>query len=143
MSNPNNRPDRSQSPRKERVPVGARNKLTTDDRPGYKRRWVNDVDDRIQMFEDAGYEPVRSPTKVGDPRAAEAAQLGSVVRKPVGGSVNAVLMEIPLEFYKADQSAKEQALKQKEHSLLSEATEGYYGKGVSVERARPGVTIDE
>lgn len=143
MSNANNRPNRSESPHIKRVPVGARNKLTTDERQGYKRRWVNDVDGRIEMFKEAGYEPVQKPTKVGDPIAAQATQQGSVVRKPVGGGINAVLMEIPEEFYAADQSAKERVLKQKEQSLLSEATEGFYGKGVSVERAKPGVIIDE
>lgn len=141
---PNDRPDRSVSAHPKRTPVGTRNKLTTDQREGYKRRWVNDVDGRTQMFEEAGYEVVRKPTEVGDPDLAEAAQLGSVVRKPVGGGVNAVLMEIPIEFYEADQLAKENALKKQERSLLSEAKEGFYGEGLKVERQKqPGIIIDE
>lgn len=135
MSRPKNRP--------ERTPIGTSNKLTAEPRPGFVRRWVNDVDGRIQMFEGAGYEPVRVPTKVGDPMAAEATQLGSVVRKPVGGGVDAVLMEIPKEWNEEDQLRKEQALKKKEKSLLSEAPkEGLYGDGVSIDRTKPGVTID-
>ncbi len=147
MSNHNNqqnRPDRSQSAHKKRTPVGARNKLTADARPGFVRRWVNDTPGRVGMFEEAGYEKVDEPTKVGDPRAAEATQLGSVVRKPVGGGVDAVLMEIPESFYREDQAAKETALQQKEQSLLSEAKEGYYGDGIKIERPKsPGVIIDE
>jgi hypothetical protein len=147
MSNHNNqqnRPDRSQSPHPKRVPVGARNKLTADQREGFVRRWVNETPGRVGMFEAAGYKVVDDPTKVGDPIAAGATQLGSVVRKPVGGGVDAVLMEIPSEFYREDQEAKEQALKQKEQSLLSEAKEGFYGEGLKVDRQKssPGVTIE-
>lgn len=134
MSKPRNRP--------ERTPIGTRNKLTAEPRAGFVRRWVNDADGRIAMFEKAGYEPVREPTKVGDPNVAEASQLGSVVRKPVGGGVDAILMEIPKEWNEEDQLAKEQALKKKEQSLLSEANEGFYGEGVSVKRGRPEVTLE-
>ncbi len=140
---PNNRPDRSMSGHPKRIPVGTRNKLTAPENPGFKRRWVNDVDGRVQMFLEAEYKIVTQPTEVGDPNAAEATQLGSVVRKPVGGGVNAVLMEIDQDWYNEDQLAKEQRLKGGEKSLLSEATEGYYGKGLTIERPRPGVIIDE
>lgn len=140
-----NRPDRSQSPRVKRIPISARNKLVAEGREGFHRRWVNDVPGRLEQFEQAGYVQVTDPTKVGDPRAADASQLGSVVRKPVGGGIDAVLMEIPEEFYREDQDAKEHALKQKERSLLSEATgEGFYGSGVTISRNKgPGVIIDE
>jgi len=138
-----NRPDRSKSAHPTRIPVGTRNKLTAPENPGKKRRWVNDVDGRVTMFEEAGYVHVTQPTQVGDPDAAEATQLGSVVRKPVGGGVNAVLMEIDQEWYAEDQLAKEQRLKGGEKSLLSEATEGFYGEGLKIDRPRPGVIIDE
>lgn len=137
MSRAKNRP--------KRTPVGQRNILTTDQRPGYVRRWVNDVDGRLAMFEEAGYEAVRTPTQVGDPAAGNASQVGSVVRKPVGGGVDAVLMEIPVEYYDEDQAAKEQHLKAGEGGLLGEAKgAGYYGEGVRVKRElqQPGVSIE-
>jgi hypothetical protein len=139
---PNNRPE-GRANRPTRTPIGTRNKLTAPPREGYVRRFVNDVDGRIQMFEDAGYEAVRAPTQVGDPMAGDSSQLGSVVRKPVGGGVDAVLMEIPKEWYDEDQLAKEHRLKEKEKALLSEAKgEGFDGKGVTIQRSRPEVHIE-
>jgi hypothetical protein len=137
------RPDRSISPHKKRVPVGTRNKLTAPEREGFVRRFVNDTDGRLPMFEDAGYTPVRVPTQVGDPAAGNASQVGSVVRKPVGGGVDAVLMEIPKEWYDEDQLAKEQRLKEKEQSLLKEAVAaGAEGEGIRIQRPRPEVTLE-
>ena len=123
--------------RPKRTPIGQRNVLTVSKRdPKYTYRWVNDEDGRIPMFEDAGYEAVVDPTvEVGDPRAGDASQLGSTVRKPVGDGKSAVLMRIPNEFYREDQDAKEERLKAKEQALLKEANgEGFYGDGVKIER---------
>lgn len=129
--------------RPQRTPIGRRNVLTAEQRPGYVRRWVNDEDGRIAMFQEAGYEPVKTPTEVGDPMAGNASQLGSVVRKPVGGGKTAVLMEIPEEFYLEDQAAKEAHLKAKEGALLDEVKgEGFYGDGVRISRPRPEVAVD-
>ena len=126
MARPKNRPTRT--------PIATRNILTTDQREGYVRRWVNDTPGRIKMFEEAGYEPVRDATKVGDDRAGEASNVGSsVTRKDVGAGQDAVLMEIPIEYYKEDQAAKEQHLENLETSLLPEELKrGTYGDGVSI-----------
>lgn len=114
--------------RPKRTPIGRRNVLTVDKRdPNYYYRFVNDVDGRLQMFEEAGYEAVKEPTQVGDPRAGDASQLGSTVRKPVGDGKSAVLMRIPKEYYEEDQAAKEERLRAKEQALLEEAQgEGFY-----------------
>lgn len=133
-----------------RVPVGRRNILTVDERdPAYNYRWVNDVDSRIQMFEEAAYEAVKTPTEVGDPRAGDASQLGTTVRKPVGGGKSAVLMRIPKEFYDEDQAAKEARLKATEQALLQEAQgEGFYVSeragegGAGLKISRPKVQIE-
>jgi hypothetical protein len=144
MSDPKNRPTRT--------PLGERNVLTVaNKRPDYEQRWVNDVDDRIERANAAGYTAVMRPTKVGDPKAGAATQVGGIVRRPVGGGITAVLMEIPEEYFREDQAAKEAKLKDTERSLLSEAKEGeFYGEGVrigkSLGKARPAsqrVQIDE
>jgi len=135
MSRARNRP--------QRTPVGRRNVLTAEQRKGYVRRWVNDEDGRVAMFQEAGYEPVQVPTEVGDPMAGNASQVGAVVRKPVGGGKTAVLMEIPEEFYREDQDAKEAHIKAKEGALLEEVQgEGFYGDGVRIARGRPGVSVE-
>lgn len=128
------RPNRSESAHPKRIPIHQRNIMTTDQRDGYARRWVNDVDGRPEMFEDAGYAKVVKPTKVGDPMAGAASQLDSVVRKPVGGGINAVLMEIPVELYEEDQRSKEHALKEREKTLLSDAPQGLTGPGIKIQR---------
>lgn len=120
--------------RPKRTPIAQRNILTVaNKRDGFKQRWVNDVDGRIQMFEEAGYTSVQRPTEVGDPQAGASTQVDRVVRKPVGGGITAVLMEIPEEYYAEDQQAKEAKIKHAEQSLLSEATDDeFYGDGIKV-----------
>lgn len=120
--------------RPKRTPIGRRNVLTVNERdPQFTYRWVNDEDGRLGVFEEAGYTAVREPTSVGDPKAGDASQLGSVVRKPVGGGKSAVLMKIPKEFYSEDQAAKEARIAEKEKSLLEEANgEGFYGEGLKI-----------
>jgi hypothetical protein len=126
MSRAKNRPTRT--------PVATRNILTTDQRDGYVRRWVNDTPGRIDMFKEAGYEPVRQPTKVGDPRAGDGSNVGSsVIEKDVGAGQKAFLMEIPIEYYTEDQAAKEQGLKTKEASLIpDELKRDTYGEGLTI-----------
>lgn len=142
-------PKTTRKRRPKRTPIGRRNILTVGNRdPKFEYRWVNDVDGRLQMFEDAGYEAVSDPTEVGDPRAGDASQLGSTVRKPVGDGKSAVLMRIPKEFYQEDQDAKEQHLRAKEQALLQEAQgEGFYvsdkaGNNAGLTIKRPKVQIE-
>lgn len=137
MADPKNRPTR--------LKFDQRNTLTTDQRPGFVRRVVNDVNGKVEKLLSFGYELVRTPTKVGDERAGAATQLGSVVRKPVGGGVDAVLMEIPEEFYREDQQAKVAKTKEVERALLAEANEGFYGEGVRTQSGlgKPRVKSDD
>jgi len=129
------RPDRSV---KKRTPVASRNIMTTGQRDGFTRRFVNDTPGRIEMFKEAGYEPVREPTKVGDNRAGESSNMGtSVVSKNVGGGHRAILMEIPDKYYQEDQGAKERQLEKKEKSLLpKELGDAAYGEGLSISSSK-------
>lgn len=142
MTRADNRPDRSE---RKRVPVGSRDVLNAPEREGYKRRFVNDEDGRIQAFLDAGYTIVEGKTQMGDKSAGDASQLGSVARKPVGGGTNAVLMEIKQDWFKEDQDAKEARLKEKEQGLLLDQNgrqpeqANLYGEGISIKHARPAV----
>lgn len=107
--------------RKARKPINSKSLLRAEQRPGFVRRYVNDVDARIQMFLDAGYEPVTGQDNVNDYRAQDGSQLGSVVRKPVGGGITAVLMEIPEEFYREDQISKQADVDAYEHAIKRDA----------------------
>ena len=77
-----------------RKPVGLRSPINrTPTRKGFKRRWVNDREDRIQMFKDGGYVPVQGND-------------GQIKTRRAGSGVTAVLMEIDEELYNEDQQAK-------------------------------------
>jgi hypothetical protein len=90
---------------KERVPLGTRQVLTSEQREGFHRRWVNDVDTRIQQYLNAGYTPVEGESDTSVDRAQDPSKEGSaLVRKHVGNGVYAVLMEVPLEIYNADKA---------------------------------------
>lgn len=136
-----------------RKPIGRRNVLTAPKKPGYSRRFVNaDDKSRIQMFLDAGYTIVNDnksqKTQVGDEDTGNPQLLGSVAGKPVGGGIDAVLMEIPEDWYNEDQAAKETQIKQKEQGLLNDENgqipdqKNLYGEGVNINANRPSIRSD-
>jgi hypothetical protein len=119
--------------RPKRVPIGRRGRLTVDKKntdPAYKYRWVNQTDDRLTMYEEAGWEYVKEKVKVGDgKRPEEAKQIGSAVKKPVGRDVVAYLMRIKKEWYQEDQDAKSEKIKETMKELKRQPEKpGQYGK---------------
>ena len=108
--------DKSVKQTRKRVPLGSRNILTAPQRPGYKRRFVNDKKDRIQEFKDAGYEIVEEDLQVGDPKIGRPGQLGSAVSSQ-GDGQRKVLMEIPEEYYNEDYHAEQAKITQKENEI--------------------------
>ena len=114
-----------------RIPLGTRNVLTAPKREGYVRRFVNDEKDRVQQFEDAGYTIVHEEVQVGDPKAGNETQVGSITNKAVGNGTRAVLMEIKEEWYKEDQKAKQDRISVGENDMkrkLNERKAGHYGE---------------
>jgi len=101
---------------RKRVRLGSRNILTAPERPGYKRRFVNDKKDRIQEFIEAGYSIVEGAVQVGDPKIGRPNQLGSAVTSQGDGQVK-VLMEIPEEHYNEDYMAEQAKITQKENEI--------------------------
>jgi len=78
-----------------------------DKKAGYHYRFVNDHEGRIQRFEEAGWDAVKGNVETKDPQAGDPSQMGSVVRRPVGGGNYAVLMRIEQELYDEDQKTKQ------------------------------------
>lgn len=108
----------STAPRPERIPFGsARQKLVATERPGYHRRWFNDDGRRIDDAKNAGY------TFVTDTRTGEPTKSTVGVAKQGGGLV-AFLMEIPIEFFNEDQSAKDVKLRQFDQDIRRGAGPG-------------------
>lgn len=133
--------------RPKRTPLGTRNVLTAEPREGYVRRYFNDVEDRIAKAKAAGYTPVMGLADTSDERAGTDSQMGSVVAKSVGGGVRAVLMEIPEEFYREDQEAKQREVDATESGLRPQALNGsQYGRnygGVKITRQGKTQTVGE
>lgn len=125
--------------RPKRIPIGTRQVLAARERPGFHRRWVNDVGDRIQQFIDAGYTTVSGEVNnTSDDSAQTPSKLGNTVRRMVGENVYAVLMEIPQEFYDEDQTLKQERVDEVEASYdpNRQITERGYGQGVRRTRGR-------
>lgn len=102
---------------RKRVPLRTRNVLTAPKRPGFVRRFVNNKGDRVLRFKEAGYSLVEEDLQVGDPKIGVPSQLGSGVRPHVGGGLEAVLMEIPEEYYNEDYKAAQDKITQVENEI--------------------------
>lgn len=137
--------DRNETGRSTRVPLGvARSKLSVPDRPGYKRRWINDTEGRLAYAEQGSYTYVTDQSlQIGSPDVDnENRDLGARISRVVDKSTGqkAYLMEIKEEFYKEDQAVKQKAVKAKDdlikHGKLDDDESRYIpekGKGISIE----------
>jgi hypothetical protein len=129
---------RKSTTKPKRVPVsGARDILNVNDmKETHKYRWVNDIDNRIQRFQDAGYQFVTADGKLEDDRpiAGEeslhntSTRSKGVVFKNVGKGTVSYLMAIPKEYYKDDQDAKQERIDKTESALRNASgQDGRYG----------------
>ncbi len=104
--------DNSGATKTKRVPLSKQNAYNIQERPGYRRRGVNDDPMRIQAFLDAGWTIVHDKNQIDDDNPLQSSsQMGSVVRKVANRSPDApikyqILMEIPEELYQEDQLLK-------------------------------------
>lgn len=118
--------------RPKRVPLHEQRRdiLTAPKREGFVRRIVNDVGNRVEKFQKAGWQVVEDPNIFMGEGVNQNQTLGTGARKGVGTGVTAVLMEIPEEIYNEDQIAKRQSINAKERELrtnLNNGREGTYG----------------
>lgn len=82
-------------------------------------RWVNDSEDRLHIFKNAGYEFVdkKEIKSSGDPTVDSSLGTDSRIRKGVGGGMTAYLMKLPLEFKKEYDAEKEADLLETERTM--------------------------
>jgi hypothetical protein len=122
------RETREEQARPQRVSVNAqRDKLNVLglDTKNYYYRWVNDIEDRLLIFKNAGYLFVeKSEIKSsGDPTIDTSKGTDSRVRKGVGGGRVAYLMKLPLEFKKEYDADKEAEILETERAMRRLKTE--------------------
>jgi hypothetical protein len=116
---------KSPSGRPTRKTVGVQNVLTVSDKdPAFHYRIVNDRGDRVQAFQDAGYEIVKaSEVKIGDKRINSATPEGTLAQVAVGGGDKAFLMKQRQEWYKEDQRNKQAAIDAREDTMKQEVAQ--------------------
>jgi len=116
------RETREEQARPQRISVNAqRDKLNVLglDTANFYYRWVNDIEDRLLMFKNAGYLFVeKSEIKSsGDPTIDTSKGTDSRVRKGVGGGRVAYLMKLPLEYKKEYDADKEAEILETERAM--------------------------
>lgn len=118
--------------RRVRSPIdGRRNILTVKGlAPGMVGRWVDNTPERVDELMDRGYEVVRETVQVGDMAIDSGAKMGAAITKRTGGGKEAVLMQIPEEWYKADQLEKQKVVDEREQATKQEGKDKgpFYGK---------------
>jgi len=132
--------------REERVPLGiARQKLKVHEIKGYKLRWINDTPGRLNEARRGGYEFVQADEidgKFGDTDIDQTNRdLGSRVCRAVSQTtgLKAYLMKIPLEYYEADQRAKQKEIDEVDQAIHSGKLKDFVnqyvpedGKGIQI-----------
>jgi len=99
---------KSPSGRVKRTPIAQRNVLKMHSKePDRVYRFVNNVDDRIEAFIEAGYRIEPTKAKIGDNRVENPSALGTANEVSVGGGQKAYLMSIDKDWYEEDQAAKQ------------------------------------
>lgn len=139
--------DEESTGRSKRVPLGvSRPKLAVSQRQGYVRRWVNDVEGRLQGAEQGGYQFVEDQSlQIGAPDVDNTnrdlgARISRVVDKSTG--MKAYLMEIKQEYHEEDQKIKMREVDEVENAIKRGALhddEARYvpdkGKGIKISRS--------
>mgnify|MGYP003442099930 FL=1 len=118
------------SGRVQRTPIGTRNILTVKGKdPAYAYRYVNDIDERVAQFQEAGYELVLDEAaQSGDKRVNAASSLGSSKAVSVGQGTKAYLMRIKREWFEEDQARKLNHVADVERATKEKALDGTYGE---------------
>ena len=116
--------------RPKRIPVGSRNRLDVIGKdPNFVYRIVNDVDDRIERFKQAGYELVDvNEARLSSQRVGAGTPEGTMASMPVGMGTTGYLMKIPKDWYEEDQKTKQVQIEASEESIKKPNIDGAYGE---------------
>lgn len=127
--------------RPERVPLFKQQVFTAPNRPGFIRRWVNDLPGRIDAFKKAGWTiAVEDIENTHNGLAQVESQLGTTVTRVVNRGLdapcrNAVLMEIDEEWYRADKAEQQRLIEITEAAFDRHGVHKSTGMYGSIQRA--------
>ena len=124
MSRINRNDDVREEVKKTRIPVSSSRApliVRGFDHENFVGRWVLDLDDRLAIFQDGGYEFVTKDMLKSAGEATVDSSKGSDTRmtKPAGRGLTLYLMRIPREFWEADQKAKAKEIDRIERAMTS------------------------
>lgn len=111
-----------------RVPLHQQSVFTAENRPGFKRMWVNEAPGLVESYNLAGWKAVlQQDMATHNGQIQFETQMDSVVRRVVNRDIRAswktaVLMEIPLEIYEEDQRAEQKVIDDQEKSWTQKST---------------------
>lgn len=116
--------------RPKRTAIGTRSPLSVDRKSdAHEYRFVNDVDGRVEAFQENGWEVVpAADVRVGTRRVEQSSPDGSAAVVQVGGGTKAVLLRIDKDWYKEDQLAKQRQIDALEQTMKEDAQREYKGK---------------
>lgn len=110
--------------RPKRAPLSQRNRLEVRNKEaGFVYRIVNDIDDRVPMLQENGWEivPDARVGAVGNRRVDGTSAVGTASHFSVGAGTKAVVMRIPEEWYKEDQAMKQARVDELEATMRQDA----------------------
>jgi len=93
--------------KRERTPLHKQKRIGVKLDPAYYIRLVNDVDDNIDQFLEAGYDYIDEEVREGERASQDEKQMGKRACQSVGNGIKAYYMRIPIEQYEADQKDKQ------------------------------------
>jgi hypothetical protein len=137
----------TQENRRKRIPLGVhRSKMSVPAGlipDGHHGHWLNDVDNRLMMAQQGGYDFVENNGryKIGEDTNDVNSDLGSKVSQIVDREkgTRAYLMVIPQEFYDEDQAAKLKPVDEIDQQIKNG---GYKADGLESDKAYGSVKYD-
>lgn len=142
------RAEATQENRRKRIPLGVhRSKMSVPAElipDGYHGHWINDVDNRLMMAQQGGYDFAENNGryKVGEDINDGNSDLGNKVSQVVDREkgTRAYLMIIPQEFYDEDQAAKLKSVDEIDKQIKQG---GYKADGLSGDKSYGKMTIEQ
>ena len=113
--------------RSARIPInGTRDILAVKGIPEeFHPCWVNDTDNNIQKYLDAGYSFWTGNAVVGDRKVDSDSPMASgVIQKNVGNGLTAYLMVIPKDIWESDMAEYHKTIGEKESIMLRNEKQG-------------------
>lgn len=110
--------------RPKRTPISQRNRLEIRNKEaGFHYRIVNDVDDRVELLKENGWEivPDAKVGAVGNRRVDSTSSLGSVSHFSVGQGTKAVVMRIREDWFAEDRAAIQAQIDEIENTMKRDA----------------------